>query len=137
MIIKSVFEETKKLVKSEKKDLLKILDKPYKSPKNFPKWEHEVLSFLGKSFDDFTEDKISNYCVNVANCLIDFDFPTYYVSRELTTALWNTISSIECKDLNIAQPSSLFIFPFDCIKSPEGHDLTSVGVISTLELSTR
>ena len=136
MIDKSVAEEIKRLVRYENKSLLDILEKPYKSPKNYPKWEYEVLSFLGKSFDPYTKDKVNNYAINVANCLIDVDFPTYYVSKELAISLWNTNSSLHTKDLNIAQPSVLFIFPFNCIKTPENDDLTSIGIVSTKKNSS-
>lgn len=119
-----------------KKDLRKQLNlsefgKPYRSPKNYGSWQDEIAVYYLKSFDPYSKDKISNYAINVSKSLINYNFPTYYVSRELTLALWNTLSDLKVEDLTIAKPTAQFMFPYETIITPENHSLTSVGIAST------
>ncbi len=121
----------KKGIKEDNPKLLKLIEKPYRSPKGYEKWENEVLAYMAKSFDPYNNDRVSNYSINVSNSLINHKFPTYYVSQELTIALWNTLCNLKAEDLNIAQPSALFMLPNNLIKTPDGDPLTSIAVVST------
>lgn len=111
-------------------DQIKKFGKPYKSPRDYSRWKDEVLTYYLKSFDPFTWDKVSNYCVSVGKSLNEYKYPTYYVGKDLAISLWNTSSHLEIKDLEIASPAALFMLPKETIKTPQGDSLTSVGLAS-------
>ena len=122
----------RKQLKRDFKDRINLnkFGKPYYSPSNYSNWRGEILVYAIKSFDPYTEDKISNHAISVSQSLVKYNFPTYYVSRDLTVALWNTISKLKAQDLNIASPAVNFMLPTNTIISPEGDFLTSLGVAS-------
>lgn len=114
---------------------IKKFGKPFKSPKNYAKWEDEVLTYYLKSFDPFSRDKVSNYCINVSLSLSQYKYPTYYVGKDLAIALWNTTSNLNISDLNVASPAALFMLPYETILTPEGDSLTSVSLTSPKQSS--
>jgi len=132
MIEKKVVKILKKLIQAEQPELLQLIKTPYQSPSHYSNWSSEVLTFLAKSFDPYSRtDKVSNYAIYVCCSLIDYYFPTYYVSQELALALWNTNSELHARDLNIALPAVMFMIPHQTIFTPDGDSLSTVGIASS------
>jgi len=132
MIEQKLVKSIKALIKQEKPELLQFTQVPYKSPSTYSNWSSEVLVFLAKSFDPYSRiDKVSNYAVYVACSLLDYNFPTYYVSQELALALWNTSSEFQVSELNIALPAVMFMIPHNTIFTPDGDSLSTVGIASS------
>lgn len=132
MIEKKVVKILKKLIKDEQPELLQLIKNPYQSPSHYSNWSSEVLTFLAKSFDPYSRtDKVSNYASYVSCSLIDYCFPTYYVSQELALALWNTNSELHARELNIALPAVMFMIPHYTIFTPDGDSLSTVGIASS------
>lgn len=128
MISKDLAKGFKDYLKPKHPDLYK---KPYKSPKRFSNWEDEISTFLAKTYDPFTQDRISNFSIYTSLALTEYKFPTYYVGRDLAIALWNSSSSLDISDLNIVCPAVLFMIEKDLIITPDGHSLTSIGIASS------
>ncbi|MFW6359392.1 MAG: hypothetical protein ACOC0N_09315 [Chroococcales cyanobacterium] len=132
MIEQKVVKIIKELIKQEKPELLQLTKVPYQSPSYYSNWSSEVLAFLAKSFDPYSPiDKVSNYAIYVACSLVDYYFPTYYVSRELALALWNTRSELHASELNMALPAVMFMIPYNTIFTPDGDSLSTVGIASS------